>query len=459
MFIKELLSERNRHVRSENFLDVTEAAAVMLEIELNHPLPVLKAWDAEKQLYYTRAYCLIRLHSQPLGIIPLYFREDEILPAAYAPLIWNTLGQKILDHLKQDGLPAPQELPLVGLSTPASPLCMIKRKQFLAAAPFASVIVSTRDRPEDLKNCLDALLRLHYPNYEIIIVDNAPATSATWQLIQDSYQHMANLRYVREEKPGLSFARNRGIAEARGDILAFTDDDVVVDSLWLAECALAFAQSAEVVCVTGFTLPLELVTPAQFWFEDVNKFENGEVNQSFLPRLFGKESQHLHLYKGYVCGHGANMAGRADFLRSLGGFDLALGAGTPAKAGEDIAFFLHVIARKRKIAYTPSMLIYHLHRRTYPELRKQIYGYGTGFIAYLLHMLRRYPSLWPDLFSRTPVSIVQTVLSRTRRRPPVFPLPTDLRRVKFKGARLGPFAYLKSLSYVRQIQKLHAQSG
>ena len=93
-----------------------------------------------------------------------------------------------------------------------------------------SIVVSTRDHPEYLARCLRSLLTLHYPDYEVIVVDNAPSTTATAELIQSTYGHEARIHYVCENRPGLSLARNCGIKAARGEILAFTDDDVVVDT-------------------------------------------------------------------------------------------------------------------------------------------------------------------------------------------------------------------------------------
>jgi hypothetical protein len=70
-------------------------------------------------------------------------------------------------------------------------------------------------------------------------------------------------------------AHNRGLTKARGEIVAFTDDDVVVDSLWLIELARAFEFADDVACVTGLILPMELETPAQFWLENSIRYNKG----------------------------------------------------------------------------------------------------------------------------------------------------------------------------------------
>src|SRR5262249_16734111 len=155
----------------------------------------------------------------------------------------------------------------MGLRGPALSACLQEREQFLAHAPFVSVIVPTRDRPEQIRRCLQLLMALEYPRYEIIVVDNAPSTSATADFIQQNYHDVSRVRYTREARPGRCLALNSGMMAAQGEILAFTDDDVVIDRYWLVELVRGFSRADDVVCVTGIVLPLELEAPAQLWFE------------------------------------------------------------------------------------------------------------------------------------------------------------------------------------------------
>jgi GT2 family glycosyltransferase len=443
----------------------------VLEIELSQPLPILNAFDQEIQ--YQCALCLIRFHTQPLGTIQLQFQTDALLPEDYAPIIWNTCKEALLRHLQQDGLPLVDTLCVEGLPYYDVPRCIAEREQFLAEAPYVSIIVPTRERPERLAVCIDAMMELRYPHYEIIIVDNTPITQATADLVQKRYQHVPNMRYVREDRPGISHARNRGIQEASGKILAFTDDDVVVDTYWLAQLAKKFSdsESNEIACVTGCTLPLKLDTPAQLWFEDMSWIDNGEVNNKCIPRLFDKKVRHKQLYRGSLCGHGANMAVRADFLRSIGGFDVSLGTGTPTMGGEDLALFLHVTMHNKVLAYEPTALVYHLHRHAYDALRKQVRGYGVGFTAYLIHMLLCYPVLWIDLLTKVPYDILRILLKQnSQSKRSILPGQQE-HRVKFKGVSkstgyprelviiqlrgffYGPIAYIKSRRLIARIPR------
>jgi glycosyltransferase involved in cell wall biosynthesis len=436
----------------------------IVEIELSQPLPTISAFDAITHLHYQSVICLIRLHTQPLGVLELPLASETLLPEEYTSVIWQAFRDQITQHLLADSMLPVNEIDAGGLITHQVPLCVEDTEHFLVKAPFISVIVPTRDRPDTLAKCIDSLIMLHYPQYEIIIVDNASETDATFELVQQKYQHIANLHYIREERQGSSFARNRGCHEAKGEIFAFADDDVVVDTHWLAQIARTFNLSEDIVCVTGFTLPLELNTPSQIWFEDASWItDERDKNKKLVPRIFDKRTRHRQLYNVSLCGHGANMATKASFFHHVGGFDLVLGPGTPTMGGEDIAFYFHVIMHNKILAYAPGALAHHLHRRDYDKLRKQVYGYGVGYTAYLTHLLLRYPVLWFDLLTKVPYDIVRVLLRRTPeekaassskrvginatklkgvRKSTNYPL--DLTIVQIRGFLYGPFAYLKS---------------
>ncbi|WFR66457.1 glycosyltransferase family A protein [Curtobacterium flaccumfaciens] len=134
------------------------------------------------------------------------------------------------------------------------------------ALPTISVVVSTVvDRVEDLGRLLDVLERLDYPRHEVILVDNRvslPDIDALPALLEGR-----DVRLVTERRPGLSAGRNAGVAAARGDVVAFTDDDVRVDPRWLRAIGSRFVREPGLDAVTGVILPSELATPAQIWYE------------------------------------------------------------------------------------------------------------------------------------------------------------------------------------------------
>ena len=425
----------------------------IVEVELEHPLPTLSAFDEKKGRDYQRARCLVRLHTQPLGLVELTLDTDELSPDAYAPKIWQALHLQINEHLRQDGLQAVTTLTADGLPSLNMPRCVEEREQFLMNAPFASIIVATRDRPESLAVCLNSLLALHYPQYEIIVVDNAPGTNATADLVQKLAHGTPHIHYVREDHPGLASAHNRGIMAARGEILAFTDDDVVVDSYWLVNLVKGFGAAEHVACVTGLILPMELETPAQFLFEAYGGFTIGFVRCVFDWKEH-RSKLPLHPYIAGRFGTGASMAFTAAFLHSEGGFDPALGPGCRTAGGEDLDAFFRVIERGYQLVYEPASLLYHLHRRDYVHLQKQIYGYGVGFTAYLTKIMMDHPKFTLDFAGKVPYALVYLLrlrLSKQKEKPTYY--PKELTITEWKGMLYGPFAYIRSRWEMRKLSR------
>jgi GT2 family glycosyltransferase len=429
----------------------------ILEIEVGQPLPDVSAVDEKTGQHYRRALCLVRLHTQPLGLVELQLYEHGMRAEEYAFHIWHSLREAINEHLRQDGLPAVTRLDVVGLVSPAIPACLEEREQFLIHAPFVSVIVPTRDRPEQIRHCLQSLMTLHYPRYEIIVVDNAPSTSATADFIQQTYRDAPQVRYIREDRPGRCLALNCGMMAAQGEILAFTDDDVMIDRYWLIELVRGFSRADNVACVTGLVLPLELDTAAQFWFEEYGGFSKG-----LTRRVFDMGENHpktrLYPYTAGRFGTGANMSFRTAFLRSVGGFDVALGVGSLTQGAEDLAAFFQVVTRGYRLVYEPTALLYHLHRRDYMALRKQMYGYGIGLTAYVTKILLDTPRLLFDLIPKLPYGLFFTLSTRSPKNSKKSPrYPKELTILERKGMLYGPFAYLYSRWKMRSVRKDFAQ--
>jgi GT2 family glycosyltransferase len=422
----------------------------ILEVELAQPLPTFSAVDEKTGKRYQYACCLVRLHTHPLGLVTLPFRKDELYACDYVQLIWQELGGEIIEHLHQDNLPAVVELDSGGLIFSGIPSCIQEREAFFTTAPFVSVIISTHDRPEQLSLCLPALLAQHYPRYEIIIVDNAPSTSATADLVRLTYGHVPYLHYVQEDVPGLSRGLNRGIAEARGEILAFTDDDVMVDSFWLLQLARAFSIASDVICVTGLVLPWELETPAQILFEQYGGFSKGFCRHVY-DMAENRPGEPLYPYTAGRFGTGASMAFRPAFLRTIGGFDPAL------QCGMDIAAFFQTVKQGHKLVYEPAALVYHTHRRSYAELQKQIYNYGVALTAYLTKSVLERPQRLFELVGKIPYGLFFTLSSKSpKNHKKSLHYPKDLTMLELKGMLYGPFAYLQRKWQLKRLKKIMA---
>ncbi len=271
-------------------------------------------------------------------------------------------------------------------------------------APFISVIIATRDRADKLANCLDSILAMDYPNFDVIVVDNAPSSEETAELIARRYTAGGRVRYVRENEPGLGRAHNAGLARTHAPYVAFTDDDVVVDPNWLGMIASNFSKDETVACVTGLILPAELETRAQYWAE-----RHGGFGKGFERRVFDSQANRprgrLYPFTAGQLGSGANMAFRTDVLKTIGGFDPALGAGTRARGGDDLAAFFKIIDAGYRLVYEPGAVLWHYHRRDEAGMRRQALGYGIGLGAYLTKLVVDRPTLLLKLAVAAPAGL------------------------------------------------------
>ncbi len=248
-----------------------------------------------------------------------------------------------------------------------------------------TVAVCTRDRPEDLAACLDSLQRSDYGSFETLVVDNAPSSEATRLLVA---RRAGRVRYVREPRPGLDWARNRAITEAGGDIIAFTDDDVTVDPGWISALVVPFATDGTVAAVTGLVLPAELETEAQVLFERYRSFGRGFVRRRIAPG--GGPLAHRYGAAGDY-GTGANMAFRRSLFGRIGAFDPALDVGTPTRGGGDLDMFFRVLKDGQVLVYEPRAIVRHRHRRSMEALRSQIADHGVSFSSYIVRSALTYP--------------------------------------------------------------------
>lgn len=341
--------------------------------ELEGPIPAVPRRVVGAQ------WVLVRLHGQPLGIVRP--PATGCTPEDLRRLAWQELEWPISRHLAGDSLGS-----AAGRTTLAIPSTCPRH----AATPktVVTVAVCTRNRAPQLAECLDSLTALDYPldQLDLLIVDNAPADSAT----RDVVARYPRLRYVCEPRPGLDWARNRAIRDARGEIVAFTDDDVSVDPAWVRAIATAFAEEGDAMCVTGLVVPDEIDTPAQALFETYGGFGRGFART--VHRVAAGESA-AHGYAGAGrFGTGANMAFRRSFFAMEGLFDPALDVGTPANGGGDLEMFFRVLKTGHALVYEPAAMVRHRHRRDYASLREQLANNGVGFYAYLVRTAQAYPA-------------------------------------------------------------------
>lgn len=280
---------------------------------------------------------------------------------------------------------APRASALARLSDPLEALTSQRVGEQPAAAPpqRISVVICTRDRAGQLEQALRAVAALSPAPDEVLVVDNAPTSSAT----RDVVERFAGVRYVREQRPGLSAARNTGLLAASGDVIAFTDDDAQVTSGWMARLRDAFADP-ETMAVTGLVIPAALDTAGQVLFErHLGGFGRGYLAQDFDSAFFRRtRSRGVPVWR---IGAGTNMAIRRQAFDLVGGFDERLGAGT-AGCSEDSEMWYRLLAEGWRCRYEPAAVVFHQHRSELDEVRQQARAYLRGHVAALFVQYTRY---------------------------------------------------------------------
>lgn len=317
---------------------------------------------------------------------------------------------------------------------------------------LASVIVCTRERPELLHRALESIAALDDSAFEVVVVDNAPRTKATVAVLEAVAD--PRFKYVLEKRPGLSRARNTGCRAAQGELLCFTDDDVIVDSQWLSAIRRGAARSKRVGCVTGLVPTAKLVTAAQGYFDNMVKW-----SRRGTPALYSPESRPAHIpFFPFQAGHfgtGANFAITRSALSQIGPFDEALGSGAITRGGEDLDYFFRTIASGWDLAYEPSAIVWHEHRDNIDDLAEQFYGYRSGLSAWLTKIALR--PRWLLLAIRVLLRGLPQFLAAYKdarnesRKTAVhwLALSKQLSRTGFRGLCAGPVLYLRARWSVR----------
>lgn len=227
--------------------------------------------------------------------------------------------------------------------------------------PFVSIVVPTLNRKKNLKNCIKSLLNLDYPSsqFEIIVVDNG-STDGTIDLLTREF---SRVKVIIEKRRNSCYARNAGWKNAKGQIVAYTDDDCIVDRAWLITLVSGFV-SGEIGAVGG---PLLLTLSPK---SVVEKFFGTPVGDFYR----GKEKIFV---KELIT---ANLAVRNDVFKKTQ-FDVSLTYTTL----EDIDFCRSLIDTGYKLLYIPDARVYHNidpKRLTLPSILKR--GLYQGISTYLL---------------------------------------------------------------------------
>jgi GT2 family glycosyltransferase len=371
----------------------------ILHLELSEEIPPLPAEPNCQGIYVVFWW-----HGVPLGHQEILTAQLPMPATQLENLVIQAITPAVGDRLLSHGFQAPLSehsayQPQVvfpdfhSLSALERPLAQFRERWLntgvASVTETVSVVICTRDRPEQLVRCLQSLQNLSHPPQEVVVVDNAPTTDKTRQLVSK----MSGVRYLQEPRPGLSVARNTGIRHSTGNMVAFTDDDVIVHPDWIARLLHSF-QNPQVMAVTGQILPAELETESQFIFEiGLGNFGWGYRVKTFDQHFF-QATKHLGVPVWRI-GAGANMAFRRQIFELVGDFDERLGAGASG-CSEDSELWYRILAEGWLCCYEPSAVVFHSHRRELDGLKRQMYQYMCGHVAALLIQFARYKH-WGNL--------------------------------------------------------------
>jgi O-antigen biosynthesis protein len=389
------------------------------------------------------ARLFIRVHACPVGYVDITVEPGETL---HYNRILSALGP---DTIMRATIHLVADLATANISNVQHNMSLVNLLEQVAAArtqcayqgsrsgSHITVAICTHDREETLDHTLASLEQQTYTNLNIIVIDNAPSSDATAQLIQSRFPQV---HYIHEPRKGLNNARNRAIAEASGEIIAFIDDDAIADPHWIQAIAAAF-ESDDVMCVTGLVAPAELNTPGQ------ELFERYGYSKSF-NRLAFKLSSPPPACAGFpyngCLGTGCNSAFRREVFDHIGLFDPRLDMGTPVPGGGDHDIFARVIRAGHTLVYDPRPVVFHNHLSDLNTVIMRLGAYQEAFFAFMTksilsdreyaRQLVKHLSFW--YARRTMRGLASSILKQKR--------PLALVISEAIGAWRGPISFYRS---------------
>ena len=238
-------------------------------------------------------------------------------------------------------------------------------KAGMVSVPFFSIVIPTYNRPEPLRACLEALSQLEYPGdrFEVIIVDDGSPTPLN--AVVEPFRSQLNITLLRQENAGPAAARNVGAQQAKGELIAFTDDDCMPSPSWLSGFAARLAQAPNAM-VGGRSLnalPHNLYSTAS------------QVLIDYLYAYYSDPQKEM-----FFASNNTAMV-RKHFL-SIGGFDTSF----PLAAAEDRELCDRWQQQGLPIRYAPEVTVYHAHHLSLKPFWRQHFAYGRG--AFCFHQIR-----------------------------------------------------------------------
>jgi glycosyltransferase involved in cell wall biosynthesis len=242
-----------------------------------------------------------------------------------------------------------------------------------------SIVICTYNRPILFKSTLQSVLDIDFDphQYEIIVIDNGNDHQSQDVFASIKRDARCRMSYAKEEKPGLSHARNKGIALSQGRIVVFLDDDELVDPNWLQELIKPYDSDERTACVGGRIIPVFPDNKYPSWYsKDIQGFFGGVDN--------GENIHEVNFPQEYI--GGGNMSFNRLLILESGMFNVRLGIiGASSYSGEENELALRIRNKGFKVLYTPFAITYHLIEReriSKQFFHKRLFQSGQSEIMY-----------------------------------------------------------------------------
>ncbi|MEC4894176.1 MAG: glycosyltransferase [Oscillatoria sp. PMC 1051.18] len=231
--------------------------------------------------------------------------------------------------------------------------------------PFFSIVIPTYNRPERLNNCLESMTKLKYPRdrFEIIIVDDGSQMSL--EPVVSPFCSYLEITLLKQANAGPASARNTGAKQAKGEYLAFTDDDCMPAPDWLNKLASRFVAQPDYL-IGGRTI------------NALSTNLYSAASQQLIDYLYGYYNHSSEKAQFFASN---NIAVPTEIFHKIGGFDTCF----PLAAAEDREFCDRWLQSGYRMIYAAEVCIYHAHYLTLPSFWRQHFFYGRG--AFCFHQV------------------------------------------------------------------------
>ena len=235
-----------------------------------------------------------------------------------------------------------------------------------------SAIISTYNREKYLPKLFKSICEQDYLNFEILIIDNnSPGNTKELTEVFIKNNPKLKIRYFLETQQGLSFGRNRGVKESKGNIIIFLDDDAFISNDYFKKIANYFNQYQNVMAIgSKILLDYESIIP---------QWENPYLNSLLGYFNLGDK---IKLFKKHNYPRGSNMSFRRDVFNIIGYFNTKLGRiGNGLGGCEEKDIFQRIYKEKMDVLYVPDAIVFHtvpIERTTNIFIKKQAFGTGKS---------------------------------------------------------------------------------